>query len=132
MQPPCARQTAAPCAGDPALTPPIHLSPRPPPPAVRSNTDWGGNSFERMKENWEPAWEVSNQCLDTKTGQPTLCDFRLMFSVIFPMATGIMEGANLSGDLKNPAHSIPTGTLYALLQSCIIYVILALCFAGVQ
>ena len=41
--------------------------------------------------------QISNQCLDTKTGEPTLCDFRLMFSVIFPMATGIMEGANLSG-----------------------------------
>ena len=32
------------------------------------NTDWGGDSFERMKQNWEPAWEV--QCLRHQFGPP--------------------------------------------------------------
>ena len=76
------------------------------------------------------AWEPSSQCLDTVTGKPSMCNFRLMFSVIFPMATGIMEGANLSGDLKDPAHSIPTGTLFALLHSFLVYMLLVICFAG--
>ena len=59
-----------------------------------------------------------------------MCDFRLMFSIIFPMATGIMEGANLSGDQKNPEKSIPTGTLWAVLTSCITYLALVFSFAG--
>ena len=94
------------------------------------STDWGGDNFQRMKDNWAPAWEQSGQCIDTATNEASMCNFRLMFSVIFPMATGIMEGANLSGDLKDPAHSIPKGTLFALLQSFIIYMLLVICFAG--
>ena len=53
-----------------------------------------------------------------------------MFSIIFPMATGIMEGANLSGDQKNPEKSIPTGTIAALIHSFIIYITLVILFAG--
>eukprot|EP00042_Codosiga_hollandica_P055359 m.772359 g.772359 ORF g.772359 m.772359 type:complete len:983 (-) comp59097_c0_seq7:2715-5663(-) len=52
------------------------------------------------------------------------CNFQKIFAIIFPMLTGIMEGANLSGDLKNPAKSIPLGTLAAIAVSGCSYLLI--------
>ncbi|XP_006106335.1 solute carrier family 12 member 3 isoform X1 [Myotis lucifugus] len=44
-----------------------------------------------------------------------------MFSIFFPSATGILAGANISGDLKDPAIAIPKGTLMAIFWTTVSY-----------
>uniref|UniRef100_A0A8C9WB49 Solute carrier family 12 member 3 n=1 Tax=Scleropages formosus TaxID=113540 RepID=A0A8C9WB49_SCLFO len=50
--------------------------------------------------------------------------FFSMFSIFFPSATGILAGANISGDLKDPAVAIPRGTLLAIFWTTMSYLII--------
>lgn len=70
--------------------------------------------------NWDPDYRYSENANQS---------FFSVFAIFFPSVTGIQAGANISGDLKDPASSIPYGTLLALLISMLSYIIFVF-FAG--
>lgn len=47
--------------------------------------------------------------------------FFVVFAIIFPAFTGMTAGVGLSGDLRNPAKSIPIGTISATIGVMIVY-----------
>jgi solute carrier family 12 (potassium/chloride transporter), member 4/6 len=66
-------------------------------------------SWEFFVDNWDSSYVSPED------------NFFTMVAVFFPACTGIMTGANRSGDLKNPSKSIPKGTLLAQLTTTLIY-----------
>ncbi|PIK58313.1 putative solute carrier family 12 member 9-like [Apostichopus japonicus] len=64
----------------------------------------------------------SNYTIDHSTMK--VQSFVSVFAVIFNGCVGIMAGANLSGELKNPSKAIPVGTLGALAYTGLIYIFL--------
>ncbi|MEM8712811.1 MAG: hypothetical protein AAGG01_17810, partial [Planctomycetota bacterium] len=58
--------------------------------------------------------------------------FFTMFALFFPAATGIMAGANMSGDLRNPAKAIPKGTLLSIAFTGLVYAGMAVLLGGAE
>lgn len=52
--------------------------------------------------------------------------FWYVFAVFFPAVTGFTAGIGMSGDLKDPKHSIPKGTIWAIVTGTAVYLIVPL------
>lgn len=76
---------------------------------VKGYVGWSGTI---LKENFAPDFRKQE-------------DFFSVFAVFFPAATGILAGANISGDLKDPQHSIPLGTLLSIAITTFSYMLFA-------
>ena len=53
-----------------------------------------------------------------------------VFSIVLPSMTGILAGANMSGDLADPGRAIPLGTFAAIFFMFLSYVVVVLFNAG--
>ncbi|XP_063627507.1 bumetanide-sensitive sodium-(potassium)-chloride cotransporter-like [Cydia splendana] len=81
-----------------------------------------GISADTMKQNAMPDFRLS---------EGVHHDVFTVFAMYFPAVTGVQAGANICGDLRDPASAIPKGTLLALLISMSSYALIALlCGAG--
>merc|ERR1719464_2232074 len=74
-------------------------------------------------------WSNGNFLENLGPGYTDGFDFWGTLAIFFPAVTGIMAGANISGDLRNPSSDIPKGTLSAIGISATVYAVMAI-FVG--
>nr|XP_054603541.1 solute carrier family 12 member 3-like [Nothobranchius furzeri] len=84
-----------------------------PPPPEKQAVGLFGYQGDIFVENLTPNWRGSEG------------SFFQMFAIFFPATTGILSGANISGDLKDPATAIPKGTLMAIFWTTITYLLIS-------
>ncbi|XP_076339954.1 solute carrier family 12 member 2-like isoform X4 [Tachypleus tridentatus] len=82
-----------------------------PPSVYQQAKGYIGWSGELAKENFVPEFRGET--------------FFSVFAVFFPAATGILAGANISGDLADPQRAIPKGTFLGIVISSAIYLLFA-------
>uniref|UniRef100_A0A8C9SXY2 Solute carrier family 12 member 1 n=1 Tax=Scleropages formosus TaxID=113540 RepID=A0A8C9SXY2_SCLFO len=72
--------------------------------------------------NYQASIFAENFVPDFRDGET----FFSVFAIFFPAATGILAGANISGDLKDPQAAIPKGTLLAIFITGVTYLAVAI------
>ncbi|CAD5215517.1 unnamed protein product [Bursaphelenchus xylophilus] len=96
-----------------------------------------GINGDIMRSNLLPMWMEEKETApgekaDTNVDvfQDVKVTFFVLLAIYFPAVTGIMTGTNMSGDLKDPQKSIPSGTIAATITTSLIYVTLAILFGS--
>lgn len=80
-----------------------------------------GYRLDLIQENWDSGYVFNSGMMQ---------DFFSVFAVYFPAGIGILAGANISGDLKDPSDAIPKGTIWAIISTSISYAIVAIVCAA--
>lgn len=77
--------------------------------------------------NWD-----STRLIDSFRGPSdrTTPPFWVIFAVFFPAVTGFTQGVSMSGDLRDPARSLPLGTFLAVGLSTVVYIGAAITLAA--
>ncbi|PAV64333.1 hypothetical protein WR25_25400 [Diploscapter pachys] len=104
---------------------------------MKCNMGFPGFNMDTLKENWGAGYMSEHDVLPGERGkegveviQDETSTFAALLAIYFPAVTGIFTGTNMSGDLKDPQRSIPTGTIAATVTTSIIYFALALLFGA--
>lgn len=87
--------------------------------SVRVYREYTGLKLETFKRNWH------QQYGQDYTSDGRAVDFATVFGVLFSGVTGIMAGANMSGELRDPARNIPRGTLSAVAFTFLSYTVVS-------
>jgi len=74
-------------------------------------------------------WDSSNLTQNWSAPEGGL-DFWVLFAIFFPAVTGFTQGVSMSGDLKDPGKSLPTGTFLAVGVSILVYFFATILFAS--
>jgi len=92
----------------------------------------------KFGRNFDPQFEPDDPASAAEaSSEDGTVTWGVAFAVFFPAVTGIMAGANISGDLRDPSRAIPKGTLLAVGVSTVVYLLLAffigaVCLRGIQ
>ena len=76
------------------------------------------------------ATEFSTETLSSNWSASGDLTFWAIFALFFPAVTGFTQGVSMSGELKDPARSLPNGTFAAVGVSIVVYFLGAVLFAG--
>lgn len=70
-------------------------------------------------------WDSAQLAVNWKRPENTE-PFWVLFAIFFPAVTGFTQGVSMSGDLKDPGKSLPTGTFLAVGLSVLVYISVAI------
>ncbi|CDW57962.1 protein kcc [Trichuris trichiura] len=78
----------------------------------------------------EKGYDNKSEAAESFVTADMATSFTILIGVFFPSVTGIMQGSNRSGNLKDASRSIPIGTLAAQLITSCAYLLGVLCFGA--
>jgi amino acid transporter len=83
-------------------------------------------NLETLQQNLFPEYTS----IDVNDNRAPLFSYWIIFAIYFPAVTGIDAGINMSGDLKDPGHSISRGTLAAVGLGFLVYTAQIVLYGG--
>lgn len=93
---------------------------------TKQYTHFTGLSVDTLKANLLPHFTRGAAGSQLRTKE----NYQDLFGILFPATGGILAGASMSGDLKNPSRSIPRGTLAGLALTFISYSLVIVAMAA--